>query len=152
MLEAIMLLSWWWIAAIIIFSIASFGCLLAEEGTYSTLFLITLVGILIYCTPDVFVFITTSPGLFALYVVLYISIGFIWSFFRWYKFLLQEKARGAKSVIAKYYKSDFAFWITYWPISVLKYLIGDFIYDLFSRFWGIFGKTYQKIADKVLEV
>lgn len=91
----------------------------------------------------------------------YILIGVIWSFVKWYFYLisLKENLTTQKwenvyisqkdKFNAKYNKERIVNWMLYWPISALWTLVNQPLRKLFNRIYVGVEKQFQKISDKV---
>ena len=151
-LGAIWALSIWWLLPIGALTMFFLYAVFEEEGVFCTAAFLALFAALLYAVDPLYVLITSNPISLISLLGCYVLVGIIWSMFKWYKFLVKEKARGVKEAPkANSYKSDISFWATYWPFGVVKYLVGDLIHDLFSQIWKHIGGVYQKISDKVFE-
>ena len=130
-------------------------------GTGATLTMVLFFVTLYYLggqtLPSFFSFIKDNPITCILYVLGYVSIGVIWSFVKWYYFLLNYKDTIDKRnpdwkkwiPQASSYKGRIIAWMTYWPMSALWTIINDPIRRLFNRLHKKLDKVYQKISDRV---
>lgn len=151
-LGAIWALSIWWLLPIGALTFLFLYSVFDEEGVFCTASFLALFAALLYNIEPLYILVTSNPISLLSLLGCYMFIGIIWSMFKWYKFLVKEKARGVKGAPkANSYKSEILFWATYWPFGMVKYLIGDLIHDLFSQIWKRIGGVYQKISDKVFE-
>jgi hypothetical protein len=99
-------------------------------------------------------FTTGISFMTVIYVLVYLSLGLVWSMFKWRKLVVEEftkwKNRGQPvsrfSISFSRYKETIAFWVIWWVFSAIDYLIGDFIVDMISRM----GKMYTRIAEKTI--
>lgn len=90
----------------------------------------------------------------ALYIASYFIIGFVWSLYRYYKFL-DAKMSKHNGVTQSYWKAEHQIdnivgWCINWPFSACVYLTSD-MFDLTKAIIKTFsGKLYQKIYDSVM--
>ena len=47
------------------------------------------------------------------------------------------------------FKSDIIFWMSYWPLSILATLIGDFLTEVFSRLFSALRNAYQGVSNRI---
>jgi len=100
-----------------------------------------------------------NPGLSLMWIAIYLGIGIVWSFWKWYQFLIDCRERyerdnsnpnNYRANIENYipaaseYKAMITSWWVYWPFSALWFVIqnpfrriGLFIYD---RIGGVYDK------------
>lgn len=89
-----------------------------------------------------------------LFSMLYLALGAVWSFFKWYQFLknkVNEKFYGGKPMHTKdgiflrfkegQYSKMISNWILFFPISLLLYIFGDLV--------TIVGEEIQKALSKI---
>lgn len=48
------------------------------------------------------------------------------------------------------FKSRIIGWMAYWPMSILVYVLGDFLHDLFSKLFKLIRAHFQQAADSKL--
>lgn len=156
MYASLFALLWWQIA--IVFAIFSM-CIISlfnECTEVGTVFLIGVIGVLLYFN------IINIDGLsiisLLIYVLGYTSIGCVWSLFK-YK---QEATKIAEHNLKEYPgrtpeqtlndikhaigNSRIAFWIVYFPISIIKFCLSDFVDYVISKL----GVVYKSIAKTVV--
>ena len=153
---SIMALSWYFLVPLVLGTLFLLGCIWNEEGTLASITLAVIIGFLMYVIPSLGAVIIANPMTVVSGVLIYIVIGVCWSFFKWIKFLIAErndcKEWGTKDVKipqASKYKSTIIFWTAYWPISVIRYVLGSLLEDLFTFVWKRFSSLYQRVADKI---
>ncbi len=97
-------------------------------------------------------------------IIAYGIIGFFYSLFKYKKFLTKKKDEIIKDAPGweeawinnknRYYspskmKGDILGWIFWWPLSIVGYLVSDFIYDFINKIWKSIGGFFKKIFDEV---
>lgn len=156
---AFMLLPWYFILVGSLLVIASLFFMFSEESTIGSF--ITIVFIYIFLTQFN---IVNSPDLYSilLFILIYAVIGILWSFFM-YAYEIRKEAKvqktyieKTKEVILKEVKSrvrrdKIHFWILFFPISVLKFLLGDLVNNLIERMNTIYNYIANKVVDSVLK-
>lgn len=138
-----------------------------NDGSRAT-FLLVLSTILFFALGNIKLFfeildfISLNPTTILLYVIPYLILGIIWSFIKWYLFLLSEKKRyllekdtykNRELIIpqATNYKSDITMWIFYWIFSLLFTLFHDWVYYIWKRIRLRLDFFYNKISEKVFK-
>lgn len=100
-------------------------------------------------------YISSHFGQFVLCVVGYLFIGVVWSFIKWYYFLLNKKENGVRKnsseIQVSQNKSRIIAWMSYWPPSALWTLINDPVKRLFNNLFRKFEKVYQRIFNNVFK-
>jgi len=126
---------------------------------------------------DILTYVKHHTGIIGLLFASYLVLGVIWSFFKWYFFLLNKRdkyrekiADGYKQVnindyipSAKNNKSRIMSWMMYWPMSGLWTLINDpvrrafqFLYNRVESYFDRMSKSlfsedrmaYEKIEEE----
>lgn len=147
---ALMALSWYWLVPI---GIVTVLVILAgwNDEPAGGVGVAVLIGLLLYLIPDAFAGIVSNPFMLITLVLIYVVVGVVWSFFKWYKKLIYLRdERKVKSIPqAGDYKCEIICWASYWPLGIIKYVLGDLIQDLFESIWKRFNGGYQRIANKV---
>ncbi len=103
--------------------------------------------------------IIANPGTSSLVILGYALLGVIWSFIKWYMYLVDIRMqRGTNKVaadkdknIARYNKSTIMSWMCYWPLSMLWTLINNPIKRFFNYIFESISGSYQRLADRVLK-
>jgi hypothetical protein len=109
---------------------------------------------------DLFSFIADNKLLSILMFAGYFLVGIVWSFVKWYFYLLNcrdkisaqiESNRTYYSSIptAKDNKGRIISWMTYWPMSIVWTIFNDPIKRMCKYFYQIFESWYQGISNKV---
>lgn len=104
-------------------------------------------------------FITQHPIKCTLNILGYIVVGIVWSFVKWYYFLLNYKEKvdrtyqNWRNYIPKVVdnKGKIIAWMTYWPMSALWTIINDPVRRMYDKIYRKLGKVYQKISDNVFK-
>jgi hypothetical protein len=161
---------WFWLLIILTFIlITTFVEKEEQSGTGATIILIIsvfLIGIFgnFESFKNIFNYAVTNPwtvlGFFALYVVL----GIVWSFFKWYFYLstIKEEVKEKKENCIKFYRQEIDIslsvnknrvivWMSYWPFSIIWTLINDPIKKLYRYILHKISGLYQKISDRMFK-
>jgi predicted membrane protein len=156
-----------------------FACIAKNSGTWATVSLIISLLLLQFLTTlNVFGYIIANPLRIILYAFGYLIAGIIWSFAKWYMFLvgkkneyeekkkkfLEEKSAKnktwpeyAKTNLDKYplealdHKWSIIRWMSYWPISLVWSVIDDLVEKILRTIWNLLKNIYQKISDRVFK-
>jgi len=123
---------------------------------------------------DFVFYIINNPLKDVFYFFVYTFIGVIWSFFKWFQYIIKLKreyqerissftedsvknSSWQQSVLrdipnpkATSKKSAIFTWIFYWPFSVIGYILNDPIKKFFNFIFNNIKGLYQRITDKVL--
>ena len=158
MIEAFFLiaaLSWWWVIA---FSVITIACVwLAFDENVLSVALLSVFGLMTYyLVPAAVAHITLMDTI--IFGGIYLTFGSIWSLFKWYKFIKADKskfkARYYDTESAKYdvpeassYVDRISTWIIFWPLSFIKYCIGDLFMDAIHFIIKRLGGVYRKIGE-----
>lgn len=104
-----------------------------------------------------------SPAKIIAGLVVYIGIGLVWSFVRWYFYLIDtrdEQIRDRKrypvthsgplrAPLAIDHKGDIIFWMSYWPLNSVWSLFRHPLRRAFQWCYERFGKMYDRLSAKV---
>ena len=154
MLELFLALAWYQMIGMIIFPVVFLFTVFNDEITGSLIFLALTIGLLQYFT---FIDLTSLDILKCFYsVVIYLILGSIWSLFK-YKQKAEEIAKSyfktpaTKEAIINRIKnsirnSEISYWIIFFPISIIKFALSDFVDYLISKL----GRIYDYIARSVV--
>lgn len=93
---------------------------------------------------------------------IYVGVGTIWSFVKWYFFLLNKRDEIKESLErnpnmfiqipeAKNYKGRIISWMCYWPFSGIWTLINDPVKRFFQWVYGRFNNLYQLMSDNMFK-
>lgn len=155
---------WFWILLIVasIF-IISYSELSDSNSTGFIVLAVTL--ILLYFGGNAATFksignyMVTNPNEVLLWVLGYFIAGTLWSFVKWYFYLIEQKERIINREHSfQYYKERFEVkenkerilnWMIYWPLSGLWTLINQPVRKLFKAIFHRIEGTYQKMSDNI---
>ena len=102
-------------------------------------------------------------------IVIYFVIGFLWSLFKWYRFLIKERDYQIKEIerTTKLYpnsipskiripkfsdnKGLISNWITFFPVSMLAQALRLIFKDIATYIAQIYNKSYTKIVKYVFK-
>lgn len=113
-------------------------------------------------------YIKNSPLTFFGYVAGYLAIGSIWSFIKWYYYLVDYKNKYIEQKnsnasykptlrvpVAKEHKGDIIMWMSYWVVSVFWTLIHRWVTKiwttLFLKFEGLYNKLSKNVFKDLVE-
>ena len=129
----------------------------------------------------VFSFIVNNPLTFAMWAVIYLVVGIVWSIYnRWVfvkkvrNYYNEQKAslsnnptekdiKFARDRVVNYFdllslppkamdhKSHIISSMVYWPMSMIWYLLADFLKEIFTKIFNYFRNLYQSISDSVFK-
>lgn len=151
-LAAIMALSWYWLIPLCVLTVITVIAFWNEEP-FGGVGVVLILGAIFYLIPGTFSAVLENPIMLLTILLVYVIIGFVWSFFKWYKKLISMRDRGVKQAPdAGDYKGVIICWAAYWPIGIIRYVLGDLLEDLFTSIWKRFRSVYQRISDKVFEI
>lgn len=94
----------------------------------------------------------------------YFAIGLLWSFFQWFRYVYKLKQiTGPSEADKKYLKSrvkiksnlgKISNWIVCWPPSIIVYIIGDLIRDIYKNVTTFIinkcAAIYEGITNKII--
>lgn len=90
-----------------------------------------------------------------IYLVVYITVGLIWSLIKWFMYLRKMKREGytkeSRILQVSENKGTIILWMSYWPISLIATLLNDPLRKLITEIFDYFSGTYQKILDSVFK-
>lgn len=104
-----------------------------------------------------------APGTLAVYAVIYLGIGIVWSVYRYWRWVRSQVAyinsraydhtdygiQSKKSAIERLHFSKkldtMAAWVIVWPFSMLENVAGDLIDTIKSLFGNVFKQLLQAI-------
>jgi hypothetical protein len=136
------------------------------DGVGATITFI-LSAILLYATSghrDSFISFITNNWLRNFEIVMiYLIIGLVWSFVKWYFYLLnkKEKLEDLITMNSNYElnqydipkagenKDKIILWMSYWPWSAIWTIINDPVRKIFNWIYTKFSSIYQKMSDKI---
>ncbi len=142
-----------------------FGCVLFDKPGWATLSLLITGGVANYFSDGAYWrLIQAHPSVSLIAVAIYIVVGVIWSFAKWYFFLLssrdsykEEKEKEPSSWFVTSYKIPEArdhkerilTWMTYWPISMIITLVDEPLRRAFLKVFYAIRGSYDRITAHV---
>lgn len=154
-------------ALFLIFAILLFIFVANELWGWSTLSVIAGLTLIYYKVPALWLFITADPINLIIFLVIYLGIGIIYSFVKWYFYLLNKRDEisveevkiskqryGTDEYViprAKQNISRISAWIGYWPVSAILTLINDPIRRFFRMIARKLSAVFDKITDHVFK-
>lgn len=153
-------LVWWEIALTIAILVFALIALFYENAILGSLF----IGALIIAFAKTGVLVVDFSGFSILtalyYTIAYLVVGIMWSLFK-YKKRAEEIAieyknkNSTKEYILEKIRynirnHDIAFWIVYFPISIIKFLLEDFVDYLIEQLGFIYKRIARAVVDRLV--
>jgi len=143
-------MSWWIIGAAVV-SLLVFIAFVNDDkpGTETLIFLAIIGGI------GYLVWGQLTIGAALLSILYYLLIGAVWSIGN-YSRIIRNKMKLDKEnnnvSTLRYYqqfidKNRIVRWIAYWPFSILNFIVGDFIFEIFNKIAEFLKNTYKRITN-----
>jgi hypothetical protein len=130
---------------------------------------------------DFYQYFDYSALQFAILGVVYLIVGSVWSFIKWYMYSknkLPAYKRELEYELKKYEVSSFRdlndedkkkvekelsglipkvtnnksrviSWIVYWPLSIVRYIFTEFLYDMFSGIFNLIKDYFQSVTNNM---
>ncbi len=156
MLELFLALAWFQMIGIVVFPILFLIFVFNDEISASIAFLALTLGLSQYL--GFIDFRTFDYVVIAYITVIYLIAGCVWSLFK-YKQKAEEIAMKCKNytnytkadmiieIKNGIYNSQISYWILFFPISIIKFFLSDFVDYLISKM----GRIYEYIARTVVD-
>ena len=131
---------WYQLIIIAVVLILSIGFIANESGSIP---FIGVMGVLMYNWTGAGAVLTFSSMLDGwVFILVYIAIGLIWSFFKWGRlvkyYIGKHKNEDDVRYALKNVSNDkIAYWVLWWPLSVMGFVFEDAIQWLIEHFKGI---------------
>jgi len=157
LLATVMGLAWYWITAVVLLILLSVAFSNDEDfGGETWLF----IGILVLIGWTFWGQVSIAGAI--LFAAYYLVVGSVWSVLNYARTIKAEikdaKASGytTKDMPLSHFqkaikKNRIVRWIAYWPFSIVNYVIGDFLANVFERIIGMLGNTYSRITKHYYE-
>lgn len=158
MFELFLALAWYQMIGMFAFPILFLIFVFNDEVTASLIFLGCSVGFLQYFN---FIDLRTLDLATCLYtIIIYLILGCIWSLFK-YKQRAEEIAKSYKNrsgytkediikeIKRGIYNSQIAYWIIFFPFSIIKFFLSDFVDYLISKLSRIHDYIAKTVVDSV---
>ena len=139
-----------WLVIALVFIVVLTILVEQEEGTVAGLIIAGIILCLYFFGYRNFVmngllYAEQHPGTVILAVILYLLIGVVYSFIKWY-FYVKDQARNGRSLpTASTHKADLGRWIGYWPFSGIWTLIDEPIKQIVIELTA----KYDSLAEKI---
>lgn len=158
MLELFLALAWFQMIGIIVFPILFLIFVFNDESSASIAFLALTLGLSQYL--GFIDFRTFDYVVIAYITVIYLIAGCVWSLFK-YKQKAEEIAMKCKNytnytkadmiieIKNGIYNSQISYWILFFPISIIKFFLSDFVDYLISKMGRIYGYIARTVVDSV---
>lgn len=149
---------------ILIFVLVAYAIILTilvelENGsgaTAATLILLSIIGWICKGSfSELGQYVSNNALEVVLYVLGYIVSGVLWSFYKWYLYLLRYKAmhKGWTTIsIPKVDKSTAIMYMSYWVPSFVWYVIHKPITKIYTAIYKLVSKSYENLAKRILTV
>ncbi len=144
---------WFW-TLLIISSIIIIACLENDSGTGATITMSFFIILFFFFgggdeIRGIFDFIKMYPQRTIGIVFLYFLAGTVYSFIKWYFYLLDAKERGvnkhSSTVMASENKGRIISWMSYWPLSLVWTFLDQPVKRLFTWIYNRTSKVYERI-------
>lgn len=148
---------WFW-TLLIIASIIIIGCLENDSGTGATVTMAVFMVLFFFFggrefVEGLFAYIRDYPQKTIGIVFLYFLAGTLYSFVKWYFYLLQAKEDGYTKndprVQASKNKGRIISWGSYWPLSMIWTFLDQPVKRLFTWIYNRTSKVYERITEHV---
>jgi len=148
---------WFW-TVLVISSIVIIVCLENDSGTGATVTMLVALTLFFFfggreVVGSLFDFIRTSPTKTLSILFAYFLAGTVYSFAKWYFYLLDAKERGvhknSSEVKASENKGRIVSWMSYWPLSLVWTFLDQPVKRLFTWIYNRTSKVYDRIHDHV---
>lgn len=106
-------------------------------------------------------YVTENPGTIIGLGLLYIVLGVVWSFFKWYFYLsaIREEYKNSSyeveksliSINSSSNKTRVLVWMSYWPLSTIWTIINDPIRKMYKHILYKLSGFYQNISDRMFK-
>lgn len=159
MFELFFALTWYYMIGIIAFPVLFLLFVFNDEVSASLIFLGCSIGFMQYLG---FIDLKSLDLAMCFYsVVIYLILGCVWSLFK-YKQKAEEIAKSynenknhnkctkedvIKNIKRNIYNSQIAYWIVFFPVSIIKFFLSDFVDYLISKL----GRVHDYIARTVVD-
>jgi hypothetical protein len=156
MFELFFALTWYYMIGIIAFPVLFLLFVFNDEVSASLIFLGCSIGFMQYLG---FIDLKSLDLAMCFYsVVIYLILGCVWSLFK-YKQKAEEIAKSyhryadhtkedvIKNIKSNIYNSQIAYWIVFFPVSIIKFFLSDFVDYLISKL----GRVHDYIARSVVD-
>lgn len=158
MFELFLALAWYHMIGIIAFPILFLLFVFNDEVSASLIFLGCSVGFMQYLG---FIDLKSLDLVMCFYtIVIYLILGCVWSLFK-YKQKAEEIAKSykkypvhtkedvIKNIKNSIYNSQIAYWIVFFPVSIIKFFLSDFVDYLISKLGRIHDIIARTVVDAV---
>lgn len=156
MVELFLALTWYYMIGVIAFPVLFLLFVFNDEVSASLVFLGCSIGFMQYLG---FIDLSSLDLVMCFYsIVVYLILGCVWSVFK-YKQKAEEIAKSykkypdhtkediVKEIKRGIYNSQVAYWIVFFPVSIIKFFLSDFVDYLISKL----GRVHDYIARTVVD-
>ena len=156
MFELFFALTWYYMIGIIAFPVLFLLFVFNDEISASLIFLGCSIGFMQYLG---FIDLKSLDLAMCFYSgVIYLILGCVWSLFK-YKQRAEEIAKSykkypvhtkedvIKNIKSSIYNSQIAYWIVFFPVSIIKFFLSDFVDYIISKL----GRVHDYIARSVVD-
>lgn len=154
----------WWLLTIFLFFVGVMLYSSIEEIFPLAIISSIILCIVLYFGIDWSLVSINLSSLFS-FIIIYIIIGLVWSLIK-HIMNVYHSIKKIKSVpvysrdtideIKKYirrevgYNSNISFWLFFWPLSMLNFILGDFIRNLIDFIKGLYAKVTDFLIDRLM--
>lgn len=136
---------WSIVAAVVIIDVLLLSS--DDDASIGAVVLTTIATACLFLFTDAFVGISVATLILSL--LCYVIVGVAWSMFKWYRFLVEQKASGRTSApAASQFKSRILGWMVLWPFSFTWWVL-SMPRRMFSWIYDQLSTLYDRIAQRV---
>jgi hypothetical protein len=154
---------WWMLAIVAIFLVDVVLCEKDEFG-WGTGLLMAGTALVAWLGAEVNAFLWVWENLAAVvkFSMVYFFIGAIWSFVKWYFYLIKvrdhhvkyevdKSPERPKSSFAKNNKARLMGWVAHWPFSAIGFFLGDMLRKVVEGIFNVLKGAYERVGDYVFK-
>lgn len=117
---------------------------------------------------DIWLFVKSNIFQTITYIIVYTAIGVVWSFAKWFFFLMNERDKSREWLNNHLKRTDLSYnkpkinipqasdnkgrivaWVSYWPFSLIGTILNDPFRKLFNFIFNQFKGLYQRMANNI---
>jgi hypothetical protein len=152
MFEMLVAISWLGWLLLSLLAIITIAVVATESWGWSTFSVLLTMVVLYFFTPFVFA-VFRDPWSVVIYAAIYVGIGIVWAFVKWYFYVLNRRDAGvSKPPTAREHRSDITGWMAFWPWSAIWTLINDPVKRMYKALARSLEKVFDGISRRVFGV
>jgi len=154
---------WWMVALVAIFIVDIVLCETSEFGWGTGVLMAGTAGVAwLGADLNVFAWIWENLADVVRFSLVYFFIGAIWSFVKWYFYLIKVRDRHVQydvdksptrpeSSYARHNKARLMGWIAHWPFSMIGFFLGDMLRKVVEGIFNVLKGLYERVGDHVFK-